>query len=60
MQERFNVCEIHICPVYKEENGFRPDKAYPTRYCVIDKERQIAIDIKTKLNTFLHSPTYSK
>ena len=22
MQERFNVCEIHICPVYKEDNGF--------------------------------------
>lgn len=49
MQERFKVCEIHICPVYKEENGFRPDRSYPTRYCVVDRERQIAIDIKTKL-----------
>lgn len=49
MQERFNVCEIHICPVYKEDNGFRPDRTYPTRYCVIDRERQIAIDIKTRL-----------
>ena len=49
MQERFSICEIHICPVYKKGNSFKPDMEYPTRYCVIDKEKAIAIDIKTKL-----------
>ena len=49
MQERFDVCEIHVCPVYKVGNSFKPDREYPTRYCVIDKEKEIAIDIKTKL-----------
>ena len=49
MDERFNVCEIHICPVYKVGTSFKPDMEYPTRYCVIDKENKIAIDIKTKL-----------
>ena len=49
MDERFNVCEIHVCPVYKVGDSFKPDIEYPTRYCVIDNEKQIAIDIKTKL-----------
>ncbi len=49
MQERFDICEIHICPVYKVGDNFKPDREYPTRYCVIDKEKEIAIDIKTKL-----------
>ncbi len=49
MDERFNVCEIHVCPVYKVGNSFKPDREYPTRYCVVDEEREIAIDIKTKL-----------
>lgn len=49
MDERFNVCEIHICPVYKVGDSFKPDREYPTRYCVVDEEREIAIDIKTKL-----------
>lgn len=49
MDERFNVCEIHVCPVYKVGDSFKPDIEYPTRYCVVDEEREIAIDIKTKL-----------
>ncbi len=49
MNERFNICEIHICPVLKVGDSFKPDLEYPTRYCVIDNEKQIAIDIKTKL-----------
>lgn len=49
MDGRFNVCEIHICPVYKVGDSFKPDREYPTRYCVVDNEKQIAIDIKTKL-----------
>jgi hypothetical protein len=49
MQERFDICEIHICPVYKVGESFKPDIEYPIRYCVIDKEKEIAIDIKTKL-----------
>ena len=49
MDERFDICEIHICPVYKVGDSFKPDREYPIRYCVIDKEKEIAIDIKTKL-----------
>ena len=49
MNKRFFIKEIHICPVYKEGKNFRPDMEYPTRNCVIDEEKQIAIDIKTKL-----------
>ena len=49
MDQRFDICEIHICPVYRVGDKFRPDREYPTRYCVIDKEKEIAIDIKTKL-----------
>ena len=49
MKERFFVKEVHICPVYKKGNNFSPDMEYPTRNCVIDEEKEIAIDIKTKL-----------
>ncbi|MBQ2946520.1 MAG: hypothetical protein IJE04_01540 [Bacilli bacterium] len=49
MDEKFIVTKIHICPVYKVGDSFTPDMEYPTRYCVIDEEKQIAIDIKTKL-----------
>lgn len=49
MEERFIINQIHICPVYKIGDIFRPDLEYPARYCVIDKEQGIAIDIKTKL-----------
>ena len=49
MKERFSINEIHICPVYKIGDSFKPDMEYPTRYCVIDREQGIAIDIKTKL-----------
>ena len=49
MTKRFKVSEIHICPVYKVGEEFKPDLEYPTRFCVIDEEKEIAIDIKTKL-----------
>ncbi|MBR6690551.1 MAG: hypothetical protein IKL65_04405 [Bacilli bacterium] len=49
MEKRFRVSEMHICPVYRIGTNFKPDLEYPTRYCVIDNEREIAIDIKTKL-----------
>jgi len=49
MKGRFEICKINICPVYKIGYGFKVDKLYPARYCVVDKEKEIAIDIKTKL-----------
>lgn len=49
MNKRFFIREIHICPVYKKGNSFRPDMGYPTRNCIIDEEKEIAIDIKTRL-----------
>jgi len=49
VEKRFRVSEMHICPVYRIGTNFKPDLEYPTRYCVIDNEREIAIDIKTKL-----------
>ena len=49
MEERFIIAEMHICPVYKVGNNYKPDMEYPTRNCIIDNEKEIAIDIKTKL-----------
>ena len=49
MEERFKIAQIHICPVYQKEGFYKPDLEYPLRYCVIDNENEIAIDIKTKL-----------
>lgn len=50
MEERFSVKEIYICPVERPSVGvLKPNLEYPTRYCVIDEEKEIAIDIKTKL-----------
>lgn len=49
MEDRFKIEEIHICPVLKIGNSFKPNLEYPTRYCVIDEEKEIAIDIETKL-----------
>lgn len=51
MEERFIVREIHICPFDRESIGKLKPKLeeYPPRYCVIDKEKQIAIDIELKL-----------
>lgn len=50
MEERFSIKEIYICPIHKiGEKFLKPDTNYPTRYCVIDEENEIAVDIKTKL-----------
>lgn len=49
MEERFMITEIHICPIYQINEFYKPDLEYPVRYCVIDNENEIAIDIKTKL-----------
>ena len=49
MEKRFRVSEMHICPVYRIGTNFKPDLEYPTRYCVIDNEREIAIE---KANNF--------
>ena len=49
MPERFLITEIHICPIYQIDGFYKPDLEYPIRYCVIDTENEVAIDIKTKL-----------
>lgn len=49
MEERFKICEMYICPIYEKEGLYKPDLEYPTRYCVIDNAKEIAIDIKTGL-----------
>ena len=50
MEDRFKLEEINICPIHKiQEKFLKPDTNYPTRYCVIDEEKEIAVDIKTKL-----------
>ena len=49
MNERFKICEMYICPIYEKDGLYKPDLEYPTRYCVIDNVKEIAIDIKTRL-----------
>ena len=49
MEDRFKIEEIHICPVQKIGNSFKPNLEYPARLCVIDEEKEIAIDIETRL-----------
>lgn len=49
MEERFLITEIHICPIYQKDGFYKPDLEYPARYCVIDTENEIVVDIKTKL-----------
>ena len=50
MDERFDILKICICPVTRVGNlKFLPDSNYPRRCCVIDNEKEIAVDIKTKL-----------
>lgn len=51
MGERFFIKEIHICPFDRTDIGkLKPNLVdYPTRFCVIDEEKKIAIDIKTRL-----------
>jgi len=60
MNERFSIKKIHICPFDVTDLGhLRPDLSYPTRFCVIDNEKEIAIDIKTKLK-YDYIPTVSQ
>lgn len=48
--ERFLVAQMFICPfVIRDDKGIVPDLNYPLRFCVIDKERKIVVDIKNKL-----------
>lgn len=49
MSRRFDITEMHICPFDRVDGQLRPNLKYPKRYCVLDKEKEIAIDIKTKL-----------
>ena len=51
MGERFFVKEIYICPFDRVQPGkLKPNlKDYPTRICVIDDEKEVAIDVKTGL-----------
>lgn len=51
MGERFFVKQIHICPFDRTDLGKLSPKIneYPARYCIIDEEKQIAIDIELKL-----------
>ena len=60
MSKRFVVNEIHICPFERIRPGIlKPNiKDYPTRVCVIDEEKQIAVDIKTGLK-YDYVPTIS-
>ena len=52
MGERFFVREIHICPFERTDiDKIKPNlDDYPARYCVIDSDKQIAIDIELKLD----------
>lgn len=48
--ERFLVTEMFICPFINIDNKWiKPDLDYPLRFCVIDKERKIVVDIKSNL-----------
>ena len=49
-KNRYKIKEIHICPFKENEYGLLSiDMGYPTRWCVIDDEKKVAIDIKTQL-----------
>lgn len=50
MESRFEIVQIRICPIYNQGYGkLKPDLNYPNRYCVIDKEKEIAVDINMGL-----------
>ena len=51
MNDRFLVKKMYICPFIKwESGGILPNKIdYPARWCVIDTEQKIVIDIKDEL-----------
>ena len=50
MNQRFTVTDVFICPIhYKGNDSFEPDFDYPKRRCVVDRERGIVVDVKTKL-----------
>ncbi len=50
MNQRFTVTNVSICPIHDKGNGaFQPDFDYPIRKCIVDRERGIVVDIKTKL-----------
>lgn len=50
MQKRFRIAETLICSFILKENGIvEPDDRYPLRLCVIDEEKEIAIDVEHKL-----------
>ena len=50
MNKRFLVQQLYVCPIIVMESGIlKPNLEYPTRYCVIDRKKEIAIDISTNL-----------
>lgn len=60
---RFSINEIHICPleILPNKNIGFDITTYPTRYCVLDNDNNIAVDIELKVQydyivttSFLH------
>ena len=50
MAERFRIAETLICSFNIKEQGIiEPDDRYPLRLCVIDEEKEIAIDVEHNL-----------
>ena len=51
MNDRYKVCWLQICPFERlKGNILRPNRDdYPYRLCVLDKEVNIAIDVKTEM-----------
>lgn len=48
---RFSIEILVICPFnVTQEINMTPDLRYPPRFCVLDKEKQIVVDIKNKLS----------
>jgi len=50
MSERFIITNVLICPVHlMEDKNLKLDKNYTLRLCVIDLERNIAVDVEHQL-----------
>lgn len=60
MNKRFIIAEALISPlIFTNRSSLIPDSNYPFRYCVVDLENLIAIDIEQELK-YDYLPTESK
>ena len=58
MNDRFKITEIRVCPFEIINDKLSPNLNYPFRKCVIDMEKNIAVDIELNIQ-YDYLPTMS-